>query len=352
MSFQQQRHATVVDINNSLPTTFHIHVDFELMYDVIRTVHSDVIKTGEIIRGFVAENRSEFDKFLQDFQRTTQSTNEKLLASDRESHAEWFDGVPASVSTKEEVMARRSQDRIRGYFYKTKEDLIKSDIYKRNKSARPIIDNVVEMFRIFLTGTDYFSTLFDRKCPNKHRLCAADDDEEDEADGEPTPRKKFKQAVVSAFQKFPLKEDYCVSLCTDTGEFRCHGLWDGARCTYPSHCINPYSSRENVILFQIWNLDHQIEISRAVIPSLLEQIRHIADDEAICMQHKRPAETISVLRYFLELFTMENLKLVHIVCHDKGSHALQSRGGVICKKCDEYKTLEKILQRIGVRDLL
>lgn len=320
------------------------------MYEAIRNMHSDVINSGQIIRNFVKENRSEFDKFLEEFQSTAQATSEKLLASERAAHTEWFDGIPTSIATKEEVMARRSQDRIRGYFYKTKEELIKSDIYKRNRKARQIIDNVLEVFKIFLTGTDYFSTLFDRKCQNKHRhlSCAVDDDE---ADGE-TPRKKFKQAVNAAFDKFSLKEEYCVSLCTDLGEFRCHGLWFGNKCTYPSHCINPYSSRENVILFQIWNLDHQIEISRTVIPSLLGQIRRVADDEAICMQHKRPAETISVLRYFLELFTMENLKLVHIVCHDKGSHALQSRGGVICKKCDEYKTLDKILQRIGVGHLL
>lgn len=319
------------------------------MYEAIRNVHSDVMNAGEVIRNFVKDNRSEFDKFLAEYQNAAQESAEKLLASDRQAHAEWFDGVPSNISTKEEVMARRSQDRIRGYFYKTKDDLTRSDIYKKNRSARACIDSVLEMFKIFLTGTDYFSTLFDRKWPKKHRVISNDHD--DEADGE-TPRKKFKQTISAALDNVPLKENYCVSLCTEVGDFRCHGLWGNDRCTYPAHSINPYSSRENVILFQIWNLDHQIEISRTVIPSLLEQVQRIADGEAICKQHKRPAETISVLRYFMELFTMENLKLVHIVCHDKGSHALRSEGGVICKKCDEYKMIEKILKRANVNDLL
>lgn len=313
------------------------------MYEAIKNVQSDIFDTGDVIRNFVKENRSEFDKFLVEFQDSSKiASQEKIAKSLREDHAEWFEGVPTSLTTKEEVMLRRSQDRIRGYFYKTKEDLVKSEIYKRNKVAREVLDKAIEIFKLFLTGADYFGTLFDRKCQNKHHSIADTDD----TDGE-TPRKKLKLAIQSALDEFSLKDDYCVSLCSETGEFRCHGLWNENKCAYAGHSINPYSSRENVILFQIWNLDHQIEISRSVIPSLLAQVERIAEGGAMCPKHKRKAENVSVLRYFLELFTMENLKLVHIVCHDKGSHDLRSRGGVICKKCDEYKTLDKILQRIG-----
>lgn len=318
--------------------------DFELMYEAIRDTHSNILDAGDIIRNFVKENRAEFDKFLKEFQNNAQESSEKIVASLRDDHTEWFEGISSNLITKEEVMSRRSQDRIRGYFYKTKEDLTKSDIYKKNKSARQIIDKVLECFKIFLIGTDYFSTLFDRKCDNKHRSLY---ETADDIDGE-TPKKKLKQAIYSAFENFSLKNDYCVSLCTDLGEFRCHGLWDDTHCSYSGHCINPYSSRENVILFQIWNLDHQIEISRSVIPSVLEHVEQIVSHEAICVQHKRPAVTITILRYFLELFTMENLKLVHIVCHDKGSHTLKSKGGVICNKCSEYKTLEKILKKVDI----
>lgn len=299
--------------------------------------------TGELILKFINSHRSVFDRFLQATQTSDDEFVRKIAASSREDHIEWFNDLPAHLKTKEEVMARKSQDRIRGYFYKTRDDLIRTDLYKKNKIARNILNKVIEIFKIFLTGTDYFSTLFDRKCDNKHHSIVVDD----ETDGE-TPRKKLKREIQSAFDDFDLREDLCVSLCTNLGEFRCHGLWTNESCAYPNHCINPYSSREDAILFQIWNLDHQIEISRSVIPSLLEQVEKLATGKPVCSIHKRPAKMISVLRYFLELFTVENLKLVHIVCHDKGSHLLQSQGRLICNKCDEYKTVDNILKRVDV----
>lgn len=314
-----------------------------LKYEAIRDLNKDYLGTGELILKFINANRLVFDRFLHSSQTTDQELVRKIASSSREDHIEWFNDLPAHLKTKEEVMARKSQDRIRGYYYKTRDDLTKSDLYKKNKSARYILNKVIEIFKIFLTGTDYFATLFDRKCENKHPSIMVDD----ETDGE-TPRKKFKREIQSALDDFDLKDDLCVSLCTSSGEFRCHGLWTDETCAYPNHSINPYTSREDAILFQIWNLDHQIEISRTVIPSLLEQVQILANGNPVCKTHKRPAKMISVLRYFLELFTMDNLKLVHIVCHDKGSHLLESQGRLICNKCDEYKTVDKILTRVNV----
>ncbi|XP_077469786.1 DNA fragmentation factor subunit beta isoform X2 [Stigmatopora argus] len=99
-------------------------------------------------------------------------------------------------------------------------------------------------------------------------------------------------------------------LCTREGWFTCQGSFDQAKC--PSlHSINPYGSRERRILFSTWNLDHRIEKRRSIIPALLEALRH----------HK--CKDINLDYFYRLLFTWENLKLVHIVCHKKEAHHLQ-----------------------------
>lgn len=261
------------------------------------------------------------------------------MKSTKSDHVEWFQGQPAGLDTKEKVMCRRSQDRIRGYFYKTKDDLVKSQIYRTNKKARILIDTILETFRNLLTGVDYFASYFDRSHSNKHELVKRKLIV-DQIDGE-TPRKKFKQNIKDMLNGHEIIDQFCVSLCTDDGDFLCHGLWNFDGCQYSNHTINPYESRENAILFQIWNLDHRIEISRSILPSMLVAISDLVEGKLRCSKHKQSCVNISVLKYFLEIFTVDNLKFVHIVCHDKGVHELKSRGGGICKKCDEFKFITK-----------
>lgn len=117
------------------------------------------------------------------------------------------------------------------------------------------------------------------------------------------------------------------------------------------HSINPYSSRESRIIFSTWNLDHRlddcgfwfwcvpnlsdiwssswsilthafkfydvihrlvfrIEKKRTIIPALLEALQN------------HQSSDINVDYFYQLLFTRENLKLVHIVCHKKGAHNL------------------------------
>ena len=306
-------------------------------------MHADVFEASDLIKRFVNGNRSEIQKFLSTISDTKTNHAEQIKHSQKQDHEAWFVGLPSSFKTKEEVMARKSQDRIRGYFYKVKDDLLKSDVYRHNKIGRKIVDDILIVLKQCLTAVDYFSSLFDRKCEKKLKDINDDSDELDGRKNGETPKKKLKQSVREICDDLEVINDCCVSLCDDNGEFRCHGLWNEARCNYRDHLINPYASRENVILFQIWNLDHQIEISRTVIPSLLNNVRDIAENKAVCQKHGKRAKNVSVIRYFLELFTVKNLKLVHIVCHDKGSHLLQSYGMVICESCDEFKVLEKIL---------
>ncbi|XP_049921380.1 DNA fragmentation factor subunit beta [Epinephelus moara] len=98
-------------------------------------------------------------------------------------------------------------------------------------------------------------------------------------------------------------------LCTQEGWFTCQGSFEQEVCL-SLHSINPYGSRESRILFSTWNLDHRIEKKRTIIPALLEALQN----------HK--SEDVNLNYFYRLLFTRENLKLVHIVCHNKGAHNL------------------------------
>lgn len=317
------------------------------MYDAIRSAHGNTFETAETIRHFITENRSEFDKFIMEYGISTKQTIEKTQASQRNEHSEWFEGVPAALLTKEDVMSRRSQDRIRGFYYKAKSSFEESSIYRTNTDARHLIDEMLNVFQNLLIGVDYFSSLFNRKWETRHRIvCVKNDD----VDGtKAPPRKKAKVAAIRDIvsDDTTLKNDYYVSLCDELGDFQCHGIWCDDRCRYDNHRINPYASRENVILFQMWNLDHQIEISRTLIPKILRDVEAIVIDHAKCTKHKQqPAKMLSVIKYFLELFTVHNLRLVHIICHDKTRHDTKSNGTLVCDKCAEFKTIQKVLNKI------
>lgn len=318
------------------------------MYDAIRHVHNNTFTTADAIRNFISENRSEFDKFVGDYHTSAKESIEKTRASARNDHLEWFEGIPPALTTKEDVMARRSQDRIRGYFYKAKEELQKSTIYRTNPEGRRLLDEMLEIFQYFLIGVDYFSSLFNRKWANRHRLVLELQSDDDNVDGtKAPPRKKAKVAAIrKVFNDTTLKTEYYVSLCNEHGDFKCHGIWCDKRCRYENHMINPYASRENVIIFQMWNLDHQVEISRTVIPKILSDVNEIVENGAKCRKHKRPAKMLSIIQYFRELFTVDNLRLVHIVCHDKGGHDLKSNGSIICTKCAEFIAIQKIWSEI------
>merc|ERR1719219_379874 len=100
-------------------------------------------------------------------------------------------------------------------------------------------------------------------------------------------------------------------LCDNEGLFRCEGRFDQDLCKYQQvlHSINPYESLEARIMFSTWNLDHVIERSRTIVPALLNAVKS-------CPKTKE----INVDYFYQLLFTRNNLKLVHIVCHDKQIH--------------------------------
>uniref|UniRef100_A0A182M0H1 CIDE-N domain-containing protein n=1 Tax=Anopheles culicifacies TaxID=139723 RepID=A0A182M0H1_9DIPT len=322
-----------------------VKTDFELMYNAIKSAHTDLLHAGELAQQFVSNNQPEISKILCNAQR---GRDDLIQRSARTEHAEWFVGIDdRAVKTKEEVMKRRGQDRIRGYFYKTKDELTKCSMYRASPMARELIDEMLELFRQLLVGFDYFSCMFDRSCQRRIEL-KPDNTDADEPDAQRIPPKRLKLLVQNSLGPNCQIERYNVALCSELGDFRCMGVWKDERCRYVSHRINPYASRENLILFQVWNLDHQIEISRTVLPSILDNVERMVSREgdAICKLHRRKGKTLSVITYFLELFTLSNLKLVHIVCHDKTVHELISNGTIICDRCEEYKYIKQFQRNL------
>lgn len=197
-------------------------------------------------------------------------------------------------------MFRRAQDRVRTYYYKTKEELLKA-----NDLPQQQLQNLLVELQNRLKMTRFNGYLFDRRA-----------------------------AVGDAKLK---------ALCDTGGLFRCQGRWNKERCLYnPEHSINPYTSREARIIFQTWNLDHKIERSRAVIPAIFLALRQTngndvglrESDESDTVSQTGGGDVISdrsklcidVKRIYSDLFTTNNLKLVHIVCHDKGAHLTEKAG--------------------------
>lgn len=321
-------------------------LDFQILIDSIRNVNKDILSSADIIRTFFVKNQDKFEQFYENIQDQLKNSHKNIRASHRSDHEEWFKGLPKAIITKEEAMVRKSQDRIRGYFYKTKEELTNCKIYRENVRGREIITEILHVFQAFLIGMDYFGSLFDRKCENKHKSVLSIDELDARVTGPPT--KKRRQMIVEIFNDSKLKEDYCVSLCNTDGEFRCHGVWNSDSCSYEDHRINPYLSKENAVLFQVWNLDHQIELSRSVLPSLLEAVKLISEEGVLCLKHKKPAIMVSIIKYFREIFTVDNLRLVHIICHDKATHRLESKQVVLCLNCREYKMIKNFVNKINI----
>lgn len=254
------------------------------MIEQFRKINHEILQAKSLVKEFVANNRnSDVFKALSHVQGEIE---EKMVLSLRTEDPNWFEGLDSKVTTKEELMRRKAQDRIRGYFYKTKDELTKSSIYRTNVNARKVIDDLLTDFFLFLNGVDYFSCLFDRTHETKFVM------NKDETDA---TKIKAKRRRIDSETKLKIGENDLfrklqVALCNDQGSFACHGVWNAKNCSY-EHSINPYSSRESVVLFQIFNLDHQIEISRSIFPSILKSVENLVNG-AKCLEHDKKSVDI------------------------------------------------------------
>ncbi|XP_037813867.1 DNA fragmentation factor subunit beta isoform X2 [Lucilia sericata] len=328
-----------------------ITTDNDFQFEQLRQ-RSPLLKVADIIYEFMEQQPDKFGKLIADYEKKKLLNHcradaaAKTHLSLRSEHAEWFMGQEEKCHTKEEALARKAQDRVRTYYYKTKDELTRNHLYRQNLKARKVIDSILEKFRYLLIGCDYFSMIFDRKYEPKHDFLREKLEKDDETDARAAvPNKKLKQVIKDYTLRNEILDEWSVSLCTDLGDFYCQGSYSDSQnnCSL-QHSINPYASRENLILFQVWNLDHQIELSRTILPSIIANVRELIEHpRRVCHLHKQPVVDISVLEYFLEIFSLKNLKLVHIVCHEKVQRTNKSNGRLLCAQCHEYKIVEELM---------
>ncbi|KAJ3644545.1 hypothetical protein Zmor_022270 [Zophobas morio] len=246
--------------------------DAEMLYKTIREVNDEYLTAGEKVQEFFTEKmKSKVFKLAEVLRGIDGDKAKHSLKCD---HPEWFEGLDTNAKTKEDYMFRRAQDRIRTYYYKSREELLKDASIPKQR----LNDLVLELH-------------------NRLKLS------------------KFNGCYFDRSDK--------KSLCDKGGEFTCQGRWDKEVCLYsPKHKINPYASREGRIVFQTWNLDHVVERSRSVLP---EVGRALKEAERTITKGGGEA-ALDVKAIYSDLFTVGNLKFVHIVCHDKGAHSKKKAG--------------------------
>ncbi|KAI0224771.1 DNA fragmentation factor subunit beta [Lamellibrachia satsuma] len=235
------------------------------------------VKLSEEIQTLLEDNAlSQGDRAI-----LAQVSSSLKLTLDKETRAEdpdWFIGLEKTFQTKEDVMTELAKRRIRSYYY-TAMDYIKRDkMLKADTTNLEALQTIVTKFQEELKENNYNGHYFARSSIREDNPC----------------------------------------YCDDKGWFHCEGLFDQDACENESHMINPYGSREQRILFSTWNLDHRVEKSRQILPSLVQATL------------ERPGGSEVNWRYFYSmLFTRDNLRLVHIVCHDKSEH--------VSYKCEEER---------------
>ncbi|XP_074780947.1 DNA fragmentation factor subunit beta isoform X2 [Athene noctua] len=198
--------------------------------------------------------------------------SENILAEDRQEDGRWFEGLESRFKNKSSYMRYSCESRIRSYMKE-----VSSSISTVHPTARDAYKRIIDLMSDKLRSVKYNGCYFDRR------------------------------------------EEEAVRLCTAEGWFSCQGPFDRDDCS-SKHSINPYSNRESRILFSTWNLDHVIEKKRAVIPELAEAVKTRGERE------------VNWEYFYQLLFTVDNLKLVHIACHKKTNHNFS---------CDKTKIYRK-----------
>ncbi|XP_017132394.1 DNA fragmentation factor subunit beta [Drosophila elegans] len=324
-----------------------ITTDADFEFEKMRQ-QSPLLKVADIFYDFIEQHPEKFRRMITEYEHQKHRRvldNTKAHLSLKAEHVEWFEGGEERFHSKEEAMAMRAQTRVRGYYYKAKEELTRNPLYRQNAKARQVINSVLEQFRYLLIGCDYFSMMFDRKCQQKHKFLQQQLGEE-ETDAGSLPSKRLRQVIKEYTKENCILDEWSVSLCSDLGDFYCQGAFsENGNCCSMQHTINPYASRENLILFQVWNLDHQIELCRTILPAMLVNVEDlVSNPQRKCSLHKKQVVDISVLEYFLEIFSLKNLKLVHIVCHEKVQRSNRSNGRLLCPDCHEYRIVQELME--------
>jgi len=250
----------------------------DMLYNALQTLNLDYLRAGNEAQKFFTDNIKE--KVMNLAKLINKAETQNVHLSSKVDDPDWFEGIDSRSATKEEFMGRRSQERIRGYMNKTKDELTKSETYKNDHKCRKKLNEALQQMNFQLKAEKYFSGYFDRSAASER-------------------------------------------LCDNVGNFKCRGRWDVSQCRYigvaaNNHMINPYASREARLVFSTWNFDHVVERSRSILPALLEAAKQASKNKC----------AINADYFYRLLYTTDNLKLVHIVCHDKGARN---------KECDSRK---------------
>lgn len=195
---------------------------------------------------------------------------------------------------QEAYMHRKCQDRVRGYLYKTIDQIKSSETFAKDPRARKQLLYAIAFFKMQLKEDHYFGHYFDRTRAKRESLNSVDETDSSVCydhcpcrlsclDGSTYFRLfgTMNQSCVDGGRKKATQTDSksveeqeaenncpytvkrtdrvsCVAMCDQKGEFRCCGIWNAEKCSYGDrHKINPYRSREELILFSTWNFDHK-----------------------------------------------------------------------------------------------
>ncbi|XP_041332630.1 DNA fragmentation factor subunit beta [Pyrgilauda ruficollis] len=215
----------------------------------------------EVARRLLTDERApRKQKLLADL---IHNLSENILAENKEDDKKWFEGLESRFKNKSSYLRHSCESRMRGYMRE-----VSGFISNVHPEAQDAYRGIIDLMADKLKSVKYNGCYFDRR-------------EEEEA----------------------------ARLCTAEGWFSCQGPFDRDDCPC-KHSINPYSNRESRILFSTWNLDHVIEKKRAVVPELAEAVK-TQDGREVNWEY-----------FYQLLFTLDNLKLVHIACHKKTNHNL------------------------------
>ncbi|XP_070492833.1 uncharacterized protein Drep4 [Chironomus tepperi] len=103
--------------------------EFDVIFDLFRKTYHETFNARDLIKNFIINHKNE--NLIKTVIKVQNEMDEKTKISDREKHPEWFSNVDNKKNiTKEAIMRTKAKDRIKGYFYKTKDELTKSRIYQ------------------------------------------------------------------------------------------------------------------------------------------------------------------------------------------------------------------------------
>ncbi|CAE1284349.1 DFFB [Acanthosepion pharaonis] len=232
---------------------------YDLISEVLAKSDSTILSNDERnrLRSFLLEHET-MEKCKQ-IQESVKEEECNVRAETNTDHETWFNGIK-SYKTKSDYMKNRAQNRIRSYYMNAKKRIEETTNLENKDDLLDLLNELSQE----LSNNQFHGGYFART-------------------------------------------DASERICDEMGWFFCEGQFNQNVCE-KQHKINPYISHTHRVMFSLWELDHIIEKSRVVIPTLLEAAKRKDDTQKLSWQ-----------KVYDLLFTRKNLKLVQKACHDKAA---------------------------------